>query len=98
MSDGVRVVVKIVAKKEAIADIESIVLVLAEKSRKESGCIAYDVLQDLEDPTVFVLIEEWASVSALDAHNRTPHFHEAVTKSAPLLAKPLEVGRYAAIG
>jgi quinol monooxygenase YgiN len=98
MSEAVRVVVKIVARSDAVEQIRSIVLVLAEKSRKESGCVSYDVVQDMSQPENFVLIEEWASVSALDAHNRTPHFHEAVTKSAPLLAKPLDVGRYVAIG
>jgi len=49
-------------------------------------------------PKYFFLIEEWTSVGALDAHNKTAHFHEAVGKSQPLLAKPLEVGRYATIG
>jgi len=34
----------------------------------------------------------------LDAHNQTPHFHEAVSSAAPLLSAPLEVGRYTAIG
>ncbi len=37
-------------------------------------------------------------MAALDAHNKTAHFHEAVTKSQPLLGKPLEVGRYLTIG
>jgi quinol monooxygenase YgiN len=98
MNDAVHVVVKIVARTDAIEQIRSIVLALAEASRKEAGCIRYEVVQDMAQPEIFVLIEEWASVSALDAHNRTPHFHEAVTKSAPLLAKPLDVGRYVAIG
>ena len=98
MSNGVRVVVKVVARTEAIAQITTIVLKLAAQSRKETGCASYEVLQDASNPEIFLLVEEWTSVAALDAHNKTAHFHEAVGNSQPLLAKPLEVGRYAAIG
>jgi quinol monooxygenase YgiN len=98
MSDAVRVVVKVVARTEAIAEITTIVLKLAAHSRKETGCVSYEVLQDTSNAEIFFLIEEWTSVAALDAHNKTAHFHEAVSKSQPFLAKPLEVGRYAAIG
>ena len=98
MSNEVRVVVKVVARSETIAEITTIVLKLAAQSRKETGCVSYEVLQDASNPEIFVLIEEWASVAALDAHNKTAHFHEAVSKSQPFLGKPLEVGRYMAIG
>ena len=98
MSDAVRVVVKVVAQTEAIAEITGIVLKLGAQSRKETGCVSYEVLQDTSNAEIFVLIEEWTNVAALDAHNKTAHFHEAVSKSQPFLAKPLEVGRYAAIG
>jgi quinol monooxygenase YgiN len=98
MSDPVRVVVKIASRADVVADIAAIVLALAAKSREEKGCVSYEVLQDMNERTIFVLVEEWESLAALDAHNRTPHFHEAVVKAGPLLAKPLEVGRYATIG
>jgi len=98
MSNGVRVVVKVVARTEAIAQITTIVLKLAAQSRKETGCTTYEVLQDASNPEIFLLVEKWTSVAALDAHNKTAHFHEAVGNSQLLLAKPLEVGRYAAIG
>jgi quinol monooxygenase YgiN len=95
---SMRVVVKVVARAEAVTDIRAIVLALAEKSRHENGCTVYDVLQNMAEPEVFLLVEEWESLAALEAHNKTAHFHEAVAKSAALLARPLEVGRYAAIG
>lgn len=98
MSNAVRVVVKVVARADTLADIRAIVLTLAEKSRAETGCVVYDVIQNLAEPEVFLLVEEWESIAALEAHNKTAHFHEAVAKSVPLLGKPLEVGRYRAIG
>ena len=98
MSDAVRVVVKVVARHETIAEITTIVLKLAAQSRKETGCVSYEVLQDTSNAEIFFLIEEWTSGAALDAHNKTAHFHEAVSKSQPFLGKPLEVGRFVAIG
>jgi quinol monooxygenase YgiN len=77
---------------------KGIALTLADRSRKETGCMSYDVLQDKAAPERFVLVEEWSSTAALDAHNQAAHFHEAVSTAAPLLAAPLAVGRYAAIG
>ena len=98
MGNPVRVVVKVIARADAAEAMKSIVLTLADRSRRENGCISYEALQDQAAPERFVLIEEWDSAAALDAHNRTPHFHEAVAAAGPLLAAPLEVGRYTAIG
>jgi quinol monooxygenase YgiN len=98
MGDGVRVVVFIEARPDTAEAMRSIALTLANHSRKETGCVSYDVLQDKAAPERFVLVEEWSSTAALDAHNQTPHFHQAVSSAAPLLAVPLEVGRYTTIG
>jgi quinol monooxygenase YgiN len=97
MSEPVRVVVKVVAKPDATAAMREILLRLCRESRKESGCLSYDMLQNHAEPTVFVLHEEWESAARLDAHNKTPHFAEAVTQAQPMLAQALEVGRYRAL-
>ena len=97
MTDQVRVIVSITARPEAVKDIESIVLELGRASRKEAGCLRYEVLRNNADPRVFVLYEEWTSNVHLDAHNKTAHFAKAVTTAQPYLARPLEVGRYSAI-
>ena len=98
MADSVKVVAKIIARADAAEAMKAIVLTLTDRSRKEAGCISYEALQDQAAPERFVLVEEWSSTAALYAHNRTPHFHEAVSAAGPLLAAPLEVGRYTAIG
>jgi quinol monooxygenase YgiN len=94
MGQPVKVIVKIVARPDAAAAMRAVVLKLAAESRKEEGCISYDVLQNSAEPHVFLLIEEWTSNAGLDAHNLTPHVHEAVIKATPLAAAPLDVGRY----
>ena len=44
-----------------------------EPTRKEEGCLRYDLFADLSDPTRFTFIEEWTSAEALDAHSRSAH-------------------------
>jgi len=97
MASTVRVIVKIVARVDMEAEMGAIVRRLCTESRKEAGCLQYDVLENISEPNVFVLSEEWESAAHLDAHNKTAHFHEAVMKAQPLLAKDLDVGRYRVI-
>jgi quinol monooxygenase YgiN len=97
MAEAVKVVVKVTAHSDTIEKVRAIVLELAAQSRKEKGCLSYEVLQNKLEPEVFVLYEEWASDANLNAHNQTPHFHAAVSQAQSLLGKPLEVGRYRAI-
>jgi quinol monooxygenase YgiN len=40
---------------------------------KEKGCLAYELHQDLEDPTKFVFYERWKSVEALRDHLGAAH-------------------------
>jgi len=97
MDKSVRVVVKVVARADKASEMRAVVLKLAADSRKEDGCLGYDVLQNAAEPHVFLLVEEWTSNAHLDAHNLTPHVHEAVMKATPLAAAPLDVGRYVAL-
>jgi quinol monooxygenase YgiN len=97
LADNVKVVVKVTARSDTIEKIRAIVLELAMQSREEQGCLSYEVIQNLAEPEVFVLYEEWASAGHLDAHNKTPHFHAAVSQAQSLLGKPLEVGRFRTI-
>lgn len=44
-----------------------------EATRKEPGCIYYDLFQSLEDPDTLVFVEKWESREALAAHFEMPH-------------------------
>ena len=94
MDKRVSVVAKVTARPDKASEMRAVVLKLAAGSRKEDGCIRYDVLQNAAEPHVFVLVEEWTSNAHLDAHNLTPHVHEAIMSATPLAAAPLDVGRY----
>lgn len=51
---------------------------LVEKTKKEIGCISYELYRDIKDPSHFIFIEEWRDVNALDAHVESEHFKRLV--------------------
>ncbi len=51
---------------------------LVEATRKEAGCISYELCHDLKNPGHFIFIEEWQDYDALDAHVTSEHFQRLV--------------------
>ena len=45
-----------------------------EGTRKEAGCISYDLHQSMTDPDTLVFVERWKSRDDLNAHFHEPHF------------------------
>jgi len=60
-------------------------------TRKEAGCLSYVPYTDLADDHKFIIVEEWESQAALDAHMLTPHFVQLVEDLGDLVAAPLAV-------
>jgi quinol monooxygenase YgiN len=56
-------------------EMERVLRGLIEPTRREPGCIRYDLLRSLkgEQYVEFVFVEEWASEEELDAHGRSEH-------------------------
>lgn len=52
-------------------------------TRKENGCIAYDLNHSYEEPTKYINYERWASVAALEAHLNAPHTVKLLAAIAP---------------
>jgi quinol monooxygenase YgiN len=50
---------------------------LVEASRKDPGCIRYDLYQAKGAPGTFVMQESWESQELLDAHMKAPHLGAA---------------------
>ena len=69
----------------------------ASKSIQETGIARFDVIQQTEDPTKFVLIEVYKTAGAPAAHKETAHYklwRDAVMK---MMAEPRQGIRYANI-
>ncbi len=68
-------IVKFIAKKDSIELVKTELIKILEPTRSEIGCIKYDLHQDLDDPSVFMFYEIWATKEAWIAHDSTPHIN-----------------------
>lgn len=91
---SVRVVARVKALPEQVAAVRSALSKLIEPTRREVGCITYELWQNKLDPTDFTFVEEWESDAALDAHAASQHLKDAAAKLNDLVAKPTDVRRY----
>src|SRR5947208_16247400 len=73
---GIRVVARFKAKHDSTPEVTEILSALIEPTRAEDGCIAYELLHNIDDPADFTFIEEWTSRQALDLHLGTEHIAE----------------------
>jgi quinol monooxygenase YgiN len=90
----VKIIARISAKTEAESLLRKILSDLVVASRKETGCISYELLQDDENPVDFITLELWADDSVAAAHLVTPHVAEAFSKAGDLLAQPPIIHRF----
>jgi autoinducer 2-degrading protein len=57
--------------------------ICAEASSKEPGCIRYEVMQDVADPSMVCLLQIFKDAEAYQAHQDAPHHVHWVEISAP---------------
>jgi quinol monooxygenase YgiN len=60
----------------------------ARSSVQEPGIARFDVIQQKDDPTRFVLVEVYRSVEATVAHKETAHYAAWRDRAEPLMAEP----------
>lgn len=91
----IKIVAKNVAKVEKIEEFKTLVLELVKKTNElDEGCISYDLFQDLSNPSVLTIIEEWESKDALDKHMKAKHFLEITVALKELTEGAGEVNFY----
>ena len=66
----------------------------ASQSVKEPGIARFDVVQQVDDPTRFVLVEAYRSVEATAAHKATAHYAAWRDQVEPLMAEPRSSVKY----
>jgi quinol monooxygenase YgiN len=73
-NEAVTLLVQLRAKQGQHRTLESEIRALLAPTRKEEGCLQYDLHRSLDDPDLFLLHEVWASRQHHQAHYQTPHF------------------------
>jgi quinol monooxygenase YgiN len=81
-------------RAERVEDFRQATLVNASESRKEAGVVRFDVVQETDDPTRFVLIEVFRSPAAAAAHRETAHYQRWRDTVAEMMAEPRTNKKY----
>ena len=68
------------------ADLKAALIALVAPTRKEMGCLNYDLHASPEDPAKFLFHENWSSKAALDAHMETAHIKALLPRVDELCA------------
>ncbi len=76
MSKPLPMIVKFNVKKDKIDYVKAELLKILEPTRKEQGCLLYDLHQDIEDSSIFMFYEIWETVDAWKAHDSKKHIQD----------------------
>jgi (4S)-4-hydroxy-5-phosphonooxypentane-2,3-dione isomerase len=69
----------------------------ARQSAREPGIARFDVAQDTEDPTRFVLVEAYRTAAAPALHKQTAHYATWRDTVAPMMAEPRASAKFASV-
>ncbi len=90
----ITVVAKIEAKAGREKEVKEVLMALVPITRKEDGCMNYDLHQYNQHPGQFLFYENWRDQASLDKHLASAHVQDLVKRSGVLLSKPAEIKLY----
>ena len=79
-----------VAKTGREAETTALFSKLTEESRKEPGCVTYQVHRHRTEPRRFFIYEQYQDDAALEQHRNAPHFLQYARKDLPKVADRVE--------
>lgn len=88
------IVVQLRVRPDRVQDFLELTLDNATKSRKEPGCVRFDVLRHETETDRFVFYEVYRTPADHKAHQGTEHYLRWKEKVPDLLAEPRSSGRY----
>ena len=88
------VLVHVNVKPEFVEAFKDASIANASNSVMEAGVVRFDVIQQADDPTKFILVEVYKSAEAPAAHKETPHYLRWRDTVAEMLAGPRQGIKY----
>lgn len=85
-------------KAEQIEAFKAATLENAHHSRQEPGIATFDLLQQQDDPTRFLLIEIYRDAQAPARHKETAHYQRWRDAVVDMMAEPRTSIKYALVG
>ncbi len=84
-------------KSQFVEDFKKATIENASNSIKEAGVLRFDVIQQEDDPTRFVLVEIYKNAEASAAHKETAHYAKWRDTVAEMMAVPRQGIKYVSI-
>lgn len=88
------VLVHVHVKPEFVDAFKQASLENASNSVKEERIARFDVIQQVDDPTRFILVEVYKTVEAQSAHKETAHYLKWRDTVADMMAEPRQGVKY----
>ena len=85
------VMARITARKGQEKKVRNALRALIAPTRREKGCVDYELHAAHDNPRAFLFYENWHSKPHLDKHLRQPHLVEFDQAVKGLLASPVEI-------
>ncbi len=92
------VVAQIKAKPGKENEVRKELLSLVAPSRKDAGCVNYDLHQAKDNPALFMFHENWTTKAHLDAHLQKPDLQAVLSRVGPMAAEPPQITLWERIG
>jgi quinol monooxygenase YgiN len=86
LKEAVTLIVQLRPREGQETLLEAELRALLGPTRKEDGCLTYDLHRSADGPNAFLLHEVWASREAHSLHTNTPHFRRWNARKDSLLA------------
>ncbi len=87
----VTVIAQIKALPGKEAQVRQELLSLIGPSRKDAGCLNYDLHQAADNPALFMFHENWTSKAHLDQHLQKPDLQAVLARVGQLVAEPPQI-------
>lgn len=91
------VLVNIKVKSGFVEEFKAATMINAEASRREPGIARFDLLQQNDDATRFVLVEAYRNNEAPAAHKETAHYKQWRETVEGMMAEPRQSVKFANI-
>lgn len=93
----VTVIATLHARPGQEAALEARMRSMIEATRREAGCIRYDMHRAADDAASLVMVEYWVSAEALQAHDDSAHMAALVVDLPALVDRPVEIRKLAPV-
>ena len=82
---------KVLAKPGFTEKVRAACLALVEPSRRDRGCISYELFQSASEPELFLFFEEWETMEDIENHLDEPHSLEFDRATEGMLREDEEI-------